>query len=92
MDIASTLYAYGSRKQLRRLAADLGLQADEPGGLEELLALEPGLVRASVLSTIAGAERQVQRSPSAGVLPFCCTPPVSSLGFSIGKNRAVSPQ
>lgn len=59
MSIATALSSYGSRKVLRRLAAELGLQADEPGGLSALLVLTPEAVNAAVFNTITDPEKQV---------------------------------
>jgi len=39
MDISSAMSQHASKKQLRRFAAALGLQADDPGSLSKLLAL-----------------------------------------------------
>lgn len=45
MDLSSALSKYASRKQLRRFAASLSLQADEPGSLASLLNLDKMRVR-----------------------------------------------
>ncbi len=52
-DIASALSAYSSRKQLRRFAAELGLQADDPTGMAALLALDTTTVEAALVVTVA---------------------------------------
>ncbi len=57
-DIASALSAYSSRKQLRRFAAELGLQADDPTGMVALVALDAATVEAALAATVAdGASR-----------------------------------
>eukprot|EP01047_Picozoa_sp_COSAG01_P004070 COSAG01_NODE_130_length_24912_cov_83.574175_5_plen_416_part_00 len=57
-DIACSLAKYGSRKQLRRFAAELGLQADDPGGMVALLRMDSCTVRAAAAATIRGGPDQ----------------------------------
>jgi hypothetical protein len=57
-DIACSLAQYGSRKQLRRFAAELGLQADDPGGMVALLRMNSCTVRAAAAATIRGGPDQ----------------------------------
>ena len=57
-DIASALSEYCSRKQLRRFSAELGLQADEPGGLVALLAIEAVTLQTAAATTIADSGRR----------------------------------
>eukprot|EP01051_Picozoa_sp_SAG22_P019541 SAG22_NODE_3643_length_1597_cov_4.369826_2_plen_171_part_00 len=58
MDISSSLAAHASRKQLRRFAAELGLHADDPSSLAELVRLDVATIREAIHATIAGADRQ----------------------------------
>lgn len=55
MDISSSLAKYASRKQLRRFAASLSLQADEPGSLTSLLNLDKFKVRDALKSSFKNA-------------------------------------
>ena len=60
MHIATALAEHGSRKQLRRFAAELGLQADEPGSLRELLAFSQNAVDAAMRNAFADAEARAR--------------------------------
>ena len=51
-DIASALSVYSSRKHLRRFAAQLGLQADDPTGMAALLALDTTTVETALVATV----------------------------------------
>jgi hypothetical protein len=58
MDISSGLSQYAGRKQLRRLAASLSLQADEPGSLASLLELDKARVRTALGKTFNAASER----------------------------------
>jgi len=60
MDIATALSEFGSRKQLRRFAAELGLQADDAESLHALLELysaDSGGVYAVMVRVVTGASQ-----------------------------------
>jgi hypothetical protein len=59
-DIATALAHLGSRKQLRRVAAQVGLQAEEPGSLRALISLDSDVVAAAIREAIPEQENQSQ--------------------------------
>lgn len=56
MDISSALSKYASRKQLRRFAASLNLQADDPGTLDSLLCLDRMRVQKALKDSFKNAK------------------------------------
>jgi len=56
MDISSAFSKYASRKQLRRFAASLSLQADEPGSLASLLCLDRMRLRQAIKDSFKNSQ------------------------------------